>query len=113
MLESKLSKEVKTKIRKTIETRVLEPVRKTINGENVPETHKNWFKSNSNWNPYCWHGIIISALVLIDDSIERDTFVLNAISNTNNYLDGFKRDGYSNEGMNFLLKIIMALLFEY
>lgn len=110
MLESKLSQNVKTKIKRTIEKRVIEPVRKTIFGSKFPVIHKNWFNYSSNWNPFCWHGIVISALMFIDDPNERDTFVLTAINKTNNYLNSFETDGYANEGKIFfnLLQIFLC-----
>ena len=48
MLETRLSLNVKTKIRKTIENRVIEPVRKTISGRKFPMFHNNWFNYSSN-----------------------------------------------------------------
>lgn len=60
-----------------------------------------WFRGKHNWNPACHHGVILTAICLLDSRIERARFLVAAADATRNYLDGVPEDGYCTEGTGY------------
>ena len=90
----------KKKIKTTVNTRIFEPMRLIFANKSVLLA-SSWYKIGSNWNAVCWSGVTISALTLLDDEAERQTFLNNLLANGKYYWDSFADDGYPSEGVGY------------
>jgi len=98
------------RIRAECERRVLAPVRREARARFDPgmcdgaagQQRLWWLDCENNWNAVCWDNVVCCALGLLDDPVERATFVGWADRAADRYLrDGFAADGYCSEGMGY------------
>jgi hypothetical protein len=107
MLGDSLSEKTKGLIEKTLEKRIFDPMRKTLDELDVKKDNQvlaipyhNWFvRFPSNWNIVCWTGVTVAALTVNKNPTERSRFLKYALKHTEIYLDSFTEEGICMEGM--------------
>lgn len=109
-LQDSLPPETVSKIKREAERRVFAPLRLSYSlagkngryaGHRDPATNW-WISGNNNWNAVCHCNLVMAALGLLDDQLDRALFVAYAIRGLPYYAQsGFTSDGYCSEGMGY------------
>lgn len=60
-----------------------------------------WFNGPANWTAVCHCGVVRAALAVVENRMERATFVETAERMLPFYIAGFPADGYCSEGMGY------------
>lgn len=60
-----------------------------------------WFNGPANWTAVCHCGVVRAALAVVEDRVDRATFVETAERMLPFYIAGFPADGYCSEGMGY------------
>jgi hypothetical protein len=96
LLGNRLNNSVKTQIRRQLRSRIFEPLKMAMK---VKDPSHWWMNSTSNWNAVCLTGVISAALGGIKSPQEKAFFISFAWQTGFRFLEGFKRDGFSSEGL--------------
>lgn len=98
MLDDKLPDSVRQDLLKQLYVRAFNPLMGSIEGKNKDH---GWLQSTNNWNPVCLEGVVCAAMAMIPDRLERARYVSIAEKYVQNYMEGFKDDGYCTEGISY------------
>lgn len=93
-----LDSEMRAKIRTEAQRRAFRPMLAQIRGE-APAAW--WITSSFNWNAVVHAGVTGAALALVESPTERAEFAVEAEQNIQAYLNGFRADGYAEEGLSY------------
>ena len=88
------------KIKKELERRIFSTYRSCW-GRSSGFAPLGWFNGPANWTPVCHCGVVCAALAVIEDKMDRATFVETAERFLPFYIAGFPPDGYCSEGMGY------------
>jgi hypothetical protein len=100
---SRIPAEEKAKVMEAINTRVLSPVRRSLE---TGEGH--WWlgsakrASQNNWNAVCLSGVTGAATAMVEDRDERAVFVAAAEHYVRYFLNGIRASGFCDEGGGYL-----------
>lgn len=99
LLEDKLPVELRTKIAKQLQWRIMDSYFKSCKGKDKIGNH--WIRSTSNWNSVCTSGTIFTTIVASENNGERIAAIGCALNSMVYYLSGFGEDGYCSEGTGY------------
>ena len=102
VLKGVLPDETAAKVRTGLEQRIFEPVRRCCMAKKPKGCQPMWwFQGNANWTAVCQSGVTRAALAVIEDRMDRATFVEGAERSVPGFLSGFTDDGYCSEGLGY------------
>ena len=102
-LRGKLPEKTVDLAMKTLRTFMVEPYLKTCRSGSPKNYwyHNYWWYSEANWNPACHMQCAYMALAVLPDRRERAEFIEMCERALPFYLDGFSKEGYCQEGMDY------------
>ena len=99
-LQDKLKPETRRRLREEVQKRMIGPYQEVIRKGVVTGGHW-WSVGGNNWNAVCTSNMVGTALILLDDKMERAE-ILAAMEKSNPiFLNGFTPDGNCSEGIGY------------
>ena len=99
-LQDKLKPETRKRLREEVQKRMIGPYQEVIRKGVVTGGHW-WAVGGNNWNAVCTSNMVGTALILLDDKMERAE-ILAAMEKSNPiFLNGFTNDGNCSEGIGY------------
>ena len=98
----KIDPAVRDEVRAELERRIFQPFRRALSGEEKIEwlgDKKNPVKNN--WNAVCLAGVVDAAKILLTSRHDRAVFVAAGEHYSRYFLNGFRADGYCEEGAGY------------
>ena len=90
------------KLRSSLEHRIFAPIRKiSVAKKRSDVLPMWWFQNRNNWTAVCHASVTFAALSVLEDKMDRATFVENAERSVPCFLSGFTDDGYCSEGLGY------------
>ena len=100
VLKGTLPGVISMKVKKEIERRIFSTYRSCWS-RTSKFSPLGWFNGPANWTPVCHCGVVRAALSIVEDRMDRATFVETAERMLPFYIAGFPDDGYCSEGMGY------------
>lgn len=99
MLGERMPAEKQKRVKELVLARLVTPyLEQTRN----PSLKQDWWRTNgNNWNPVVHAGVAGAALALLDSPRERAEVIAATEKEVSFYLEGFSKDGYSQEGLGY------------
>jgi len=101
LLDGALPEKTVARVKDCCEKRIFSLYRQAIDDPVKHERGCSWMRGTGNWNPACHHGVIVTALSLLDSREERARFMLTAAVGVDCYLRDTPSDGYCTEGTGY------------
>ena len=102
LLKGVLPEATAAKLRGELERRIFAPVRRCCKaGSRGGCSPMWWFQGHNNWAAVCHSCVTRTALAVIEDRMDRATFVEGAERSVPGFLSGFTDDGYCSEGLGY------------
>lgn len=99
MLGNRMPPEQQKKVKDLIIARLITPYAEQIRN---PALKQDWWRTNgNNWNAVVHAGIAGSALAVMDSPHDRGEIIAAVEKEIQYYLEGFSKDGYSQEGIGY------------
>ncbi|MCQ2403163.1 MAG: heparinase II/III family protein [Lentisphaeria bacterium] len=99
-LQDRLPQELREAIRREIMRRAYIPYRNTIRNLEI-QRGSSWMIATNNWNAVCTRNMVVVALNLVDDPLERAEILAAAEISAKFFVSGFTPDGYCSEGVGY------------
>lgn len=99
MLDDRMPQAQRNKVKENIIRRVVEPY---LQQTRDPSLKRDWWRTDpNNWNSVVHAGIVGAALSVVDSPQDRAEVIAATELELPHYLEGFHKDGYSQEGMGY------------
>ena len=100
VLKGALSPEAEAKIRREVKRQIIVPYDQAVNHGRGKET-AHWRTGINNWNAVCHCGVQLALLASDMDPKLRRQLLVDSITRQQLYLQGFRADGYTSEGVGY------------
>ena len=101
ILGEKLSPEIRRAIRDGLQTWCFDYMLHACSARKASEIGGfNWLRATTNWNPFCWIGVLHAADVMLPKR-QRAILYANAQASLRYYTGAFSEDGYIVEGAGY------------
>ena len=99
-LQDRIPQGLRQEIRREIMRRAYVPYRNTIRNLEI-QRGSSWMIATNNWNAVCTRNMVVVALNLVDDPMERAEILAAAEISSKYFVSGFTPDGYCSEGVGY------------
>jgi len=97
MLDDKVDPAVRKDVMDALNQRIFAPVHKSL----LTDKGNWWMRGTNNWNAVCLAGVTGAALAALPERHDRAEAIAAAECCSRNFVKGFTRDGYCNEGLGY------------